>query len=89
MVDDNAEHFYKYLQQNTKENIFFLIRKGTKLKSYEFNVIPFGSLRHDNLLMKDKGLLHKHKLINSVKEIINNKFIVKEKYLNRIKDEFF
>ncbi|MCL2567128.1 MAG: bifunctional glycosyltransferase family 2 protein/CDP-glycerol:glycerophosphate glycerophosphotransferase [Alphaproteobacteria bacterium] len=60
-ADDNAEHFYRYLRDNTKENIFFCIRKNLRdykrLKQESFNLLPFGGLQHKIALLNCKYLI--------------------------------
>ncbi len=50
-ADDNAEHFYKYLQKTEfAQKIFFLLRRSSpdweRLKNEGFRLIPFGSMLH-------------------------------------------
>lgn len=64
-ADDNAEHFYRYVQQNqTTVNTWFLLNKSSpdwrRLKNDGFRLIEFGSLQHRLALLNAKFLLSSH-----------------------------
>ncbi len=64
-ADDNAEHFYRYLQkEHPQVNVFFVLRRNShdwqRLKKDGFKLIPFGSLKYEALLVNAKHLISSH-----------------------------
>ncbi|GAM56240.1 minor teichoic acid biosynthesis protein ggaB [Vibrio ishigakensis] len=63
--DDNGEHFYRYLKNNTCiKNLYFSVRKGTKcwdrLEREGFNLLEFGSHDYELALLNAKYLISSH-----------------------------
>lgn len=65
-ADDNAEHLYRWVMHNApeKNKSFFVLRKNCKdwmrLKSEGFNLLEFGSLRHELALLNASWLFSSH-----------------------------
>lgn len=64
-ADDNAEHLYRYLQQNQPNTrIFFVINESSfdwsRLKNDGFNLLPFGSDEHKLALLNASHLISSH-----------------------------
>ena len=64
-ADDNAEHLYRYmLNQNVKENIFFVLRKSShdwkRLHKEGFRLIEFGSIEHIMAMLNAEFLISSH-----------------------------
>lgn len=64
-ADDNAEHFYRYIQSNHKNiNAYFILNKNScdwsRLKSQGFKLIKFGGLFHRLALLNATMLLSSH-----------------------------
>lgn len=64
-ADDNAEHFYRYIENNHPEiNSFFIVKRGTKdwnrLYKDGFNLISFGSKKHRQALKQCRNLISSH-----------------------------
>lgn len=63
-ADDNAEHLYRYIQQNhLKQNVYFALNKDShdweRLEQEGFNLLAFGSAKFERVL---RGC---HKIISS------------------------
>lgn len=63
-ADDNAEHLYRYIKNNTNKKIFFILRQSShdweRLKNEGFHLIPFGSDEHKKALMYSKNIISSH-----------------------------
>ena len=64
-ADDNAEHFYRYVQDNHPERkIYFALRKNShdwdRLNKEGFNLLDFGSPEFEIVLLKASKLISSH-----------------------------
>ncbi|MCZ7833612.1 CDP-glycerol glycerophosphotransferase family protein [Atlantibacter hermannii] len=64
-ADDNAEHLYRYVQQNHHANkIYFILRKDShdwsRLENDGFNLIAFGSEEHEDALRSCDKVISSH-----------------------------
>jgi len=64
-ADDNAEHLYRYVQNNhSQHNIFFVLDESSsdweRLKSEGFKLIPFGTDEHKIALLNAAHLISSH-----------------------------
>lgn len=64
-ADDNAEHFYRYIEKNHPERkIYFALRKSShdweRLAKEGFNLLDFGSSNFETVLLKAGKLISSH-----------------------------
>ncbi|WP_201535637.1 CDP-glycerol glycerophosphotransferase family protein [Psychrobacter immobilis] len=64
-ADDNAEHFYRYIQNNYPDRkIYFALRKNShdweRLNKEGFNLLDFGSSEFETVLLKASKLISSH-----------------------------
>lgn len=64
-ADDNAEHLYRYVKNKYPEQkIFFVLRQDshdwTRLESEQFNLIDFGSEKHEKALQSCAKIISSH-----------------------------
>ena len=64
-ADDNAEHFYRYVQrQHPDQSIVFVLRRDShdwyRLEQDGFNLLEFGSAQHEAALRRCRAVISSH-----------------------------
>nr|AVE28264.1 TagF-like capsule polymerase Cps1B [Actinobacillus pleuropneumoniae serovar 1 str. 4074] len=64
-ADDNAEHFYRYMQtHHPEQRCYFVLNKSSidwqRLKKDKFNLVEFGSIEYERRLEKASKIISSH-----------------------------
>ena len=73
-ADDNAEHLYRYVKNNTsKHNIYFSLKKNShdwsRLEAEGFNLVEFGTKKYEKILRSCSKIVSSH-----IDEYVDNYF---------------
>ena len=84
-ADDNAEHFYRYVQNNyPNRKIYFALRRNShdweRLNKEGFNLLDFGSSEFETVLIKASKLISSH-LDQYINDYFNDGFEYSKKFV--------